>query len=293
MRYQRTLIICLVLAFVVSSCDQVAGFIKTPTLEPTPTHTPDPTSTPTPTLEPTPTHTPDPTSTPTPTLEPTPSNLISKYSFYEYETIDDPYDFYVENKGYIKSAGINVRYEYLNNEKGDNIEGNSTDGWYITYRDYVLYLGPGTITPNGVEFEVAVGDKDKSGAIRIEQRKIFTISEKAWVSIHFRTWWPGPPSFVYFPTKSKFVLRRQENKDLNYVVFPAYSGITALLITPDDQILPGADDAKWPEWCGHSDYSGGWASGTIGYTLDDEFIYWGKLPNGEIKCPLLATLEEN
>ena len=256
---------------------------------PKPTETLNPTETPTPvpTLTPTETLTPTPTFTPTPTPVPTPSNLNLDL-FYKYVTID-PYKFYIEEKGYIKVPRFNIVYEYLDKEKGDDITGDSENGWYITYDGQTVYYGPGIKTPDGTMFEMGVGKKESDGSINIIERKKFSAAEGMGVSIYHRTWWPGPPRFDYYPAKSTFILIERENPEQNYVVNPDYAGFFPIMVTKDYQMLPFKDTEKWPHWCIQFDE---WKNGTVGYTIDGELFYWGTLPNGEIKCPILKVIEE-
>lgn len=283
---KRTLIICLVIGLITSCTSSVSVAEADP--QPIATETPKPT----PTLTPEPTLTPTPTFTPTPTSVPTPSNL-NQDMLYKYETID-PYKFYIEEKGYIKIPKFNIVYEYLDKEKGDDITGNSKDGWYITYKDQTIYYGPGKESADGTgtEFEMWVGKKESGDVVNIIQRKKFFVLKGSHVTTYFRTWYPGPPGFVYYPAKSSFILVKREDPKQNYSIHPAYSPILVIMVTPDNQILTDVDTEKWPEWCGNSIYNSGWATGTVGYTIDGELFYWGKLPDGEMKCPILKIIEE-
>lgn len=282
---KRTLVISLFIVFLLTSCEQESNLISAST--PTPTQTSIPTMTPT--LTPTPTYTPTPILTPTPTPIPTPSNLNLEY-LHEFETID-PYEFYIEQKGYIQVIDWDVDYKYLDKDKGDNITGDSENGWYVTYNDQTVYYGPGTKVPGGTTFEMRAGKKESDGSVNIVERKKIFISEGAHVTTLYRTYLPGPPRFVYYPAKSSFVLIKRENPEQNYSIHPRHSVHVAVMIRVDDQLLPLHDYEKWPHGCTELSRDN-LKNSTVGYTIDGEFFYSGTLPNGVVKCPVLITLED-
>jgi hypothetical protein len=243
-----TLIFCVLVALILTCCTSV---IKNTTVteviptqeQPTATLTVIPTNTPT--LEPTPTN------IPTPTTVPTPTNLIYGNNF---KTQDAYYDLFIE-------------YGLLSAVRGDNITGNSVDGWNVVVKQLEMYFGPGNENEQGnIVITMGYGSKGKELT-----KKEINASKGSVFMILLRSPRIG---FLYDPSNSIFLKAKDEiiKEDATIIMWVTSSGIVPI------------KDYSDPEWCDDGTH-------TYGYSINDKLFYWGREPDGSISCPIFKFLE--
>ena len=254
-----------------------------PTVFPTKTITMEPS------ITPVATYTILPTETPSPTLIPTPIGLDPLV--HEYKTID-PYKFFIERQGHFIYEDIlkDPKTDYLREDRGDKIEGNSKEGWYITYKGLVLFLGPGEVKDNLVTLVLGNGTKDNDSNIKIETKKRVTVMVGSIILARPMSVWPQYPSFFYDPISSSFVaeINTTVEQDRGYPPFRPNRVKAILFLFPGDyRILNMTDYNKFKDWCISEKWGHKKEWGLIGYTLNGDFFYWGERPNGEVVCPIV------
>ena len=274
-----------------------------PTSQPTETMIPSSTPTPEPPTEPTLTATPTLTLTPTQTPTPISLNLV-----YNFQTID-PYDFYVKKQGRFMTAYEDfdlpafsywVRtpeiFDYFKPERGDNIMGNSKDGWKIIYKNRVIFLGPGLTSENGyTTFVVGVGEKNKKGKISINKTKTLSVTEGA-IIVLLPNALLDSPRFYYDPISSSFIAELNTEFEKREGWPPEPHIVDIPIMIKYSQILFLADYANYPDWClsekrkMHLKIE----SNLTGYTINGgKLYYWGETIDGKARCPNAEVIETN
>jgi hypothetical protein len=246
----RTLTLrCVVLTALILSCCAPAlknNPIATTVSTQTPTTAPTAIPTSTATLVPTP------TLIPTPTIVPTPENLIFGNTF---ETID-AYDLYF------------VKHNLLSASRGDNITGNSIDGWNVVIKKMGIYIGPSQEDEQGnITLTMGYGSKDG----KLTKKRVITSRGAVFMIL------PRSPriGFLYDPTNSVFVMTSPEGIVKEEAIIIMWVTSSGILLTKN---------YSNPEWCD--------GDNTYGYSVNGKLYYWGRESDSNINCPIFKFLKE-